>query len=86
MMHTKKRHVANGAGRLRKVRVGKGVEVRPGRPRIVVEFDDEMFKEIRTRAIREGTSFCEQVRLLCQWGLEEDENYALTDDLKKGRA
>jgi hypothetical protein len=55
--HTLKRHVA------------LGVEVRRGMRRINVDFDDEMFEEIRQRAEAEGTSFNEQVRVLCEWGL-----------------
>lgn len=39
--------------------------------RIVVEFDDEVFARIYARAVRERTSFAEQVRLLCEWGLEQ---------------
>lgn len=38
--------------------------------RCVVAFDDETFAAIRLRAIRAGTSFAEQVRQLCEWGLE----------------
>jgi hypothetical protein len=37
--------------------------------RIVVSFDDETFAAIRQRALAGGTSFAEQVRLLCEWGL-----------------
>jgi hypothetical protein len=48
-----------------------GVEKRRGFRQIVVEFDDEMFAHIRARAERERTSFAEQVRLLCEWGLED---------------
>jgi hypothetical protein len=51
--------------------VAFGVEKRPGFLRIVVEFDSEMFNHIRVRAEQEGTSFAEQVRLLCEWGLED---------------
>ncbi|KKN17941.1 hypothetical protein LCGC14_0960870 [marine sediment metagenome] len=35
-----------------------------------VRFDPETFEEIRRRAIKEGTSFAEQVRILVEWGLE----------------
>lgn len=38
--------------------------------RCVVGFDPETFQVIRDRAIREKTSFAEQVRLLVEWGLE----------------
>ncbi len=37
---------------------------------IVCAFDHDTFDAIRARAVREGTSFAEQVRLLCEWGLE----------------
>lgn len=40
--------------------------------RIVCSFDAETFSQIRTRAVRSGTSFAEQVRLLTEWGLEID--------------
>jgi hypothetical protein len=59
--HTQKRHTALGA------------EVRRGTRRINVDFDDEMFAQIRERAERERTSFAEQVRLLCEWGLQDAE-------------
>lgn len=35
-------------------------------------FDPDTHAEIRARAIRERTSFAEQVRLLVEWGLETD--------------
>lgn len=38
--------------------------------RIVVAFPTETFDEIRERAVREQTSFAEQVRMLTEWGLE----------------
>jgi len=48
---------------------------RPGRAGVEtgIIFDDEMFEAIRARALREGTTFSEQVRTLCQWGLEDAE-------------
>jgi hypothetical protein len=52
-------------------RVAQGVSKVAGRKRIVVEFDDEMFEAIRQLAIKEQTSFAEQVRTLCEWGLSE---------------
>lgn len=58
--HTQKRHVALGVENPK----------RRGYRQIVVAFDDEMFSHIRARAEQEGTSFAEQVRLLCEWGLE----------------
>ena len=45
----------------------------PGTSQCVVRLDDETFGQIRERAIREGTSFAEQIRLLVEWGLEADE-------------
>ena len=78
--------VAKGAGRIRRIKpktVGAGVEVRPGYPRIVIEFDNEMFAEIRKRAIACGVSFSEQARTLIQWGLDEDSDFSLTNDLRK---
>lgn len=38
--------------------------------RVVVGFDQETFQVIRDRAVKENTSFAEQVRLLVEWGLE----------------
>ncbi|MGA7327487.1 MAG: hypothetical protein WBX25_24110 [Rhodomicrobium sp.] len=59
--HTQKRHVAHGSKK-------------PGKDenwtQAIVRFDDEMFAAIRARAIAQKTSFSEQVRLLCEWGLE----------------
>lgn len=40
--------------------------------KIVCAFDDEMFAEVRKRAVRAKTSVAEQVRLLVEWGLEAD--------------
>jgi hypothetical protein len=40
--------------------------------RLSVPFDDDTADQIATRAQREGTSTAEQVRLLVEWGLEED--------------
>ena len=45
----------------------------PGKLAVVVHFDDDMFATLRTRALREGTSFGEQVRFMVQWGLEADD-------------
>lgn len=55
--HTQKRPVAQG------VRKGEYIGV-------VVRFDPETFEQIRGRALREATSFGEQVRTLIEWGLE----------------
>ncbi|WP_398471516.1 hypothetical protein [Tardiphaga sp.] len=38
--------------------------------RVVCGFDQETFQVIRDRAVKENTSFAEQVRLLVEWGLE----------------
>ena len=38
--------------------------------RAVVIFDEDQFAEIRQRAVDKKTSFAEQVRLLCEWGIE----------------
>lgn len=43
----------------------------PDHLQTVCRFEDDLFEEIRQRAIRENTSFNEQVRILCEWGLEE---------------
>jgi hypothetical protein len=40
------------------------------RPQIVIRFDRDTFDEIRARAVKEQTSFSEQVRKLIVWGLE----------------
>ncbi len=54
-------------------KVARGVRHGPNDMRIVVSFDDETFATIRQRALDDGTSFAEQVRLLCEWGLEVKE-------------
>ena len=77
-MHTQKRPVATGAKR-KKVAEGKVYLV--GRRRIVVDFDDDIFDAIRQRAIAQNTSFAEQVHTLVQWGLDEDDDCALSNDL-----
>jgi hypothetical protein len=38
--------------------------------RIVVSFDEETFGEVRGLALKAGTSFAEQARLLVEFGLE----------------
>lgn len=60
--HTQKRTVARGVPDPRY----------PGRVQAVVSFDAEDFETIRPRAIKHGTSFAEQVRILVEWGLEAD--------------
>ncbi len=54
-------------------KVARGVRHGPNDMRIVVSFDDETFATIRQRALDNGTSFAEQVRQLCEWGLEAEE-------------
>ena len=51
-------------------RNGKDVKWLQGKRRINVTLDNDMFDEIRVRAVKEKTTFAEQVRLLCEWGLE----------------
>lgn len=63
MISTQKRPVARGSKDPRF----------PDHTQIVVRFDDETFAQIRDRAIREGTSFGEQIRMLVEWGLEAAE-------------
>lgn len=38
---------------------------------VTIGFDDAQFGAIAELARREGTSFAEQVRTLCEWGLAE---------------
>jgi len=40
------------------------------RPQIVIRFDRDTFDQVRALAVKEGTSFSEQVRRLIEWGLE----------------
>lgn len=44
-----------------------------GMRRLVIDFDDEMFAALRSRAVRERTSVGEQVRTMVEWGLESAE-------------
>lgn len=48
-------------------------ETSGGLVKCVVALDPDTFAEVRRRALREGTSFAEQVRLLIEWGLMADE-------------
>lgn len=43
---------------------------RPNQTQTVCSFDHETFATVRALAIKNGTSFAEQVRLLVEWGLE----------------
>ncbi|WP_249696470.1 hypothetical protein [Stappia sp. WLB 29] len=61
--HTQKRPVARGTKDPRF----------PDHTQVVVRLDDETFAAVRARAVEEGTSFSEQVRLLIEWGLEAAE-------------
>lgn len=58
--HTQKRPVA------------RGVRKNPGCLQCVVELDDDTFETVRQRAIKQSTSFGEQVRILIEWGLEAE--------------
>lgn len=60
MTHTQKRPVARGSKDARF----------PGLTSVVIRLDDETFAEVRALAIKNGTSFGEQVRTLVEWGLE----------------
>lgn len=42
-----------------------------GMRQVIIRLDDDTFDEVRARAVKEGTSFGEQVRLLVTWGLED---------------
>ncbi len=53
--------------------VAKGAIRNSGLITSTIHLDPEVFAEVRERAIREGTSFGEQVRLLVEWGLEQAE-------------
>jgi hypothetical protein len=57
----------------RDVGIGHRSPRRRGFRSICVEFDDETFERIRSRALRERTSVGEQVRILCEWGFESEE-------------
>lgn len=57
--HTQKRPVANG------VAYGEYLQA-------VVRFDPDTFAQVRQRAIDEGTSFGEQIRILVDLGLETE--------------
>lgn len=52
------------------VAIARGVVRTPGRRRVVVQFDEASFAEIRGLAKAERTSFAEQIRTLVEWGLE----------------
>jgi hypothetical protein len=50
--------------------VAKGHFSHNGSRKVVVLLDDDTFDEIRDRAVRAGTSFAAQVRMLTEVGLE----------------
>ena len=54
-------------------RGSKGRESGKYAKRTIVSFPDEMFDAVRSRALKAGVSFTEQVRLYVQWGLENDD-------------
>ena len=41
--------------------------------KVVCAFDDETFREVRRRAVKEQTSVAEQIRKLTEWGLEAED-------------
>lgn len=43
---------------------------RPNQTQTVCSFDHDTFATVRALALKNGTSFAEQVRLLVEWGLE----------------
>jgi hypothetical protein len=55
---------------------GSVQERRPGQRRIVIQFDDETFEEIRQRAAKHQQSFAASVRDLVEFGLWEEEQEA----------
>jgi hypothetical protein len=59
----KQRHLARGATDPRRLSGQRLLQA-------CIGFPDEMFAAIRARAERDGTSFAEQVRTFCEWGLE----------------
>lgn len=67
-----RRQLIAGKG-VRRSEPGAGHADKPGLVRIVCAFDEETFAQIRGRAVKEQTSFAEQVRQLVEWGLEEAE-------------
>jgi acyl-CoA-binding protein len=60
-----------GKGIRKRAHIGSGHADKPGLLRIVCAFDEETFAQIRGRAVKEQTSFAEQVRRLVEWGLED---------------
>lgn len=52
--------------------LGSVQDRRPGQRRIVVQFDDETFDQIRSRATKHHQSFAASVRDLVEIGLEEE--------------
>lgn len=52
--------------------VAKGQLVK-GLMKVTIRLDEETFEELRKRALKNCTTFAEQVRLFVEWGLEVDE-------------
>jgi acylphosphatase len=50
---------------------GRGKAYPDGSVRIVASFDEETFAEVRALAVKEGTSFAEQIRQLVEEALLE---------------
>lgn len=64
------RSIAKGIRKARTQPIGEGFSQATGLLRIVCSFDEETFQQIRARAVKQETSFAEQVRQLVEWGLE----------------
>lgn len=52
--------------------VGTGRPAGPGQRQMTLRLDDEMFEELRQRAMREKTSLAEVIKTLVTWGLESE--------------
>lgn len=63
---------APGQGSIKRCDVTReGSPIYLGKRRIIVAFDEEMFATLRDRALKQQTSFAEQVRILVERGLAE---------------
>lgn len=60
--------------KIRKKTVAKGCidPTRPGQLKFQMYLDEETFSQVRGRAIKNNTSFAEEVRTLVEWGLEAE--------------
>jgi hypothetical protein len=71
-------HLERPQGRIPRAAIARRGEpavgvINPKRPNLtqtVIGFDHETFATVRALAVKNGTSFAEQVRLLVEWGLE----------------